>query len=96
MEMNINGPEDTKINIEEFDLNDNYRTMFREKCQTNLREYELKIHDDIDTFERETKDIVREKWEKLSVKPKSIYVRTVKLRITKILSRFSFPFSRPI
>lgn len=79
MEMNINGPEDTKINIEEFDLNEDYRTKFKEKCQTNLHEYELKMFDDINRFERETRYIVRGNWETLSVKPKSIYVSIVEL-----------------
>lgn len=75
MEANINGPEDAKIDIEEFDLNVDYRLMFREKCRTERHEYETKILGDINAFKTETANILKEHWESLFIKPKSIHVR---------------------
>lgn len=76
LEININGPDDTKINIEEFDLNIDYRLEFREKCKIERYEYELKILDDINKLKIETENIIKEYWESLFIKPKSIYVST--------------------
>lgn len=78
IEININGPKETKINIEEFDLNMEYRIQFREKCKTERREFEDQIFGDIKKFELETKDILKEHWESLFVVPKSIHVCMVK------------------
>ncbi|XP_026806697.1 cilia- and flagella-associated protein 43-like [Rhopalosiphum maidis] len=73
LETNVNGPEDIKINIEEFDLNVDYRLNFREKCKLERKEYEVKILSDINKFKMETENIIKEKWETLFIKPKSIY-----------------------
>lgn len=73
--MNVNGPENMKIDIEEFDLNVDYRVWFREKCALERRKYEEKIISDINHFKTETEDILKTHWESLFVKPKSIHVR---------------------
>ncbi|XP_060835448.1 cilia- and flagella-associated protein 43 isoform X2 [Rhopalosiphum padi] len=73
LETNVNGPEDIKIDIEEFDLNVDYRLNFREKCKLERKEYEVKILSDINKFKMETENIIKEKWETLFIKPKSIY-----------------------
>lgn len=78
--MNVNCPEETKINIEEFDLNIEYRIQFREKCKTERREFENHIFGEIEKFELETRDILKDHWESLFVKPKSIHVCMVKLK----------------
>jgi len=67
-----------KIDIEEFDLNVDYRLSFREKCKLERKEYEEKILSDINKFKLETESIIKEKWETLFIKPKSIYVCTQK------------------
>jgi len=67
-----------KIDIEEFDLNVDYRLRFREKCKLERKEYEEKILSDINKFKLETENIIKEKWETLFIKPKSIYVCTQK------------------
>jgi len=64
-----------KIDIEEFDLNVDYRLSFREKCKLERKEYEEKILSDINKFKMEAENIIKEKWETLFIKPKSIYVR---------------------
>jgi hypothetical protein len=74
LERNTNGPEDTKINIEEFDLNVDYRLWFREKCKVERDRYEEKILSDINNMKMETENILKEHWESLYVKPKSIHV----------------------
>lgn len=74
LERNTNGPEDTKINIEEFDLNVDYRLWFREKCQVERDRYEEKVLSDINNMKMETENILKEHWESLFVKPKSIHV----------------------
>lgn len=63
-----------KINIEEFDLNVDYRQTFREKCKIERHEYENKINNSINMFKMETEAILKEHWESIFVKPKSIYV----------------------
>eukprot|EP00102_Acyrthosiphon_pisum_P019141 XP_016656351.1 PREDICTED: cilia- and flagella-associated protein 43-like [Acyrthosiphon pisum] len=73
LETNVNGPDDMKIDIEEFDLNVDYRLSFREKCKLERKEYEEKILSDINKFKLETENIIKEKWETLFIKPKSIY-----------------------
>ena len=78
--MNINGPDDSKINIQEFDLNIEYRLMFREKCKTERQEYESKMLDDIKKFKIETQNTLKEHWDSLFVKPKSIYVWCIIVR----------------
>lgn len=75
LEKNINGPDDAKIDIEEFDLNVDYRLTFKEKCRTQRNEYETKILEDINAFKTETANILKEHWESLFIKPKSIHVR---------------------
>lgn len=74
LERNINGPEDTKLNIEEFDLNVDYRLWFREKCKIERHRYEEKVLGDINTFKTETENILKEHWESLFVRPRSIHV----------------------
>lgn len=73
--MNVNGPENTKIDIEEFDLNVDYRLWFKGNCALERRKYEEKIISDINSFKIETEDILKKHWESLFVKPKSIHVR---------------------
>lgn len=73
--MNVNGPEDTRINIEEFDLNVDYRQEYREKCKIERQNYEVIILNDISKFKTETEDIIKKHWEHLFVKPKALYVR---------------------
>lgn len=63
-----------KLSVEAFDLNDDYKQWYREKCALERREYEEKILGDIKMFKKETKDILKEHWENLVVKPKSIHV----------------------
>ncbi|VVC42480.1 WD40/YVTN repeat-like-containing domain,WD40-repeat-containing domain [Cinara cedri] len=70
---NVNGSEDTRINIEEFDLNVDYRQEFREKSKIKRQIYEEKILDDINKFKIETENIIKEHWEYLSVKPMAVY-----------------------
>lgn len=77
-EKNVNGPEDIKIDIDEFDLNVDYKLKFREKCKIERHEYKSKILGDINKFKMETEDILKEHWESLFVKPKSIYVCIIK------------------
>lgn len=72
--MNVNGPEDARISIEEFDLNVDYRLMFKEKSRVQRLEYEKKIRGDINAFKIETENILKEHWESLFTKPKSLYV----------------------
>jgi len=74
-----------KINIEEFDLNVDYRLSFREKCKLERKEYEEKVHSDINKFKMETENIIKEKWDTLFIKPKSIYVRMIYLNHKKQL-----------
>lgn len=74
LEYNINGPENTKVNIEEFNLNMDYRLEFKEKCKIERHEYESKIIIDINKLKMDTNNIIKEHWESLFVKPRSIYV----------------------
>lgn len=77
LETNVNGPEDTRIAVEEFDLNMDRRFWFEENCKNERREYEVKIRGDVDKFKTETENILKEHWESMYVKPKSIYVRRI-------------------
>lgn len=74
-----------KIDIEEFDLNVDYRLNFREKCKLERKKYEEKILNDINKFKKETENIIKEKWETLFIKPKSIYVRIMNRNYNKQL-----------
>lgn len=78
LETNLSGPDDRKIKIENFNLNDEYRLKFKEKSEIELQQYEMKILNDINRNELETKNILDEHWESLDVKPKSIYVSVIK------------------
>lgn len=82
----MNGPDDTKINVEEFDLNVDYRLWFREKCALERRDYEEKIISDMNNFKIETEDILKKHWTSLFVKPKSLHVRILRPRNETILS----------
>lgn len=79
-----------KINIKEFDLNVDYRQKFKEKCKIDRDAYERKIIDDINLFKMETKTILKEHWDSLFVKPKSIYVCTITYHIIYVLYNYSF------
>lgn len=74
LETNASGPDDVKIDIEEFDLNAESRAKFKETRKIERDEYEAKVVDDINRFRTETENIINEYWEPLFVKPKSIYV----------------------
>jgi len=63
-----------QTNIEEFDLNVDYTLSFRKKCMLERNKYEDKMLSDINNFKIETENIIKEKWETLFIKPKSIYV----------------------
>lgn len=63
-----------KLSVEAFYLNDEYKEWYREKCGLERREYEEKISGDIKKLKKETGDILKEHWENLVVKPKSIHV----------------------
>ncbi|VVC45646.1 Hypothetical protein CINCED_3A007876 [Cinara cedri] len=73
LDTNVNASEDTKINIVEFDLNVDYRQEFREKSEIERQIYKAKILGDISKFKIETKNILKEYWECLSVKPKAVH-----------------------
>lgn len=79
LDANVNGPEDQKINIEEFELNTDYRENFRKKCEIERQQYRAKIQNDMTEFMAQNKLILNEHWESMFVKPKSIYVRTIVL-----------------
>jgi len=66
-----------QINIEEFDLNVDYTQNFRTKCKLQRKEYEEKNISDILNFKKETENIIKEKWETIFIKPKSIHVRKI-------------------
>ncbi|XP_025190964.1 cilia- and flagella-associated protein 43-like [Melanaphis sacchari] len=72
-ETNINKPNCMQINIEEFDLNVDYTLSFKKKCKIERKKYEEKNLGDISNFKIETENIIKEKWETLFIKPKSIY-----------------------
>jgi len=63
-----------QINIEEFDLYVDYTLNFRKNCKLERTNYEEKNLSDISNFKIETEKIIKEKWETLLIKPKSIYV----------------------
>lgn len=48
--------------------------MFREQCRIQRLEYEAKIHWEINEFKLETENILKEHWECLLTKSKSIHV----------------------
>lgn len=77
MEANLNGSEDIRINIGEFDLNVDYRQKLREKYKIERQNYEAKILGDISKFKIETENILKEHWDYFFIKPKTIYVRIV-------------------
>lgn len=74
LEINENQPEGQKIDIEEFDLNTDYRQKFKKNSEIKRQQYEANILRDINMFEMETKDILKKNWTTLLIKPKSIYV----------------------
>lgn len=78
LEKNINGPDDNKIKIEDFNLNDDYTLQLKKKSEIERRQYEMKILNDINRNELETKNILDKHWESLHIKPKSIYVCLIK------------------
>lgn len=78
LEKNTKGPEDQKISIEEFDLNVEHRMLFRKKSKTERFEYEAQILNEIKNLNAETRVILKEHWDSLFVKPKSINVCFVK------------------
>lgn len=78
LEINENGPEDFKINLDEFDLNIENSLQLRENRKIERQVQHAKILSDINKFKIKTKDIVKEHWESLFIKPKSIYVRRIK------------------
>lgn len=48
--------------------------MFREQCRIQRHEYEAKILWEINEFKLKTENILKEHWECLLTKPKSIHV----------------------
>lgn len=77
LEINENGSEEFRINTEEFDLNIDHLIQFRENRRIERQVYEAKILSDINTFKIKTKNIIKEHWESLFIKPRSIFVRVI-------------------
>lgn len=78
LEINENGPEDFKINLNEFDLNIENSLQLRQNRKIERQAYEANVLSDINMFEMKTKDIIKKYWESLFIKPKSIYVYRIK------------------
>ncbi|XP_050433883.1 cilia- and flagella-associated protein 43 [Adelges cooleyi] len=72
LENNINGPEDEKLTIEEFDLNEEYRKMFLEQSVIEREKYQINVLDDIVQFKTERDAILEQFWDSFVVKPRSI------------------------
>lgn len=79
----MNGPEDQRLSIEEFDLNVEHRMLFRKKSKNERLGYEAKIVNDIKKMNMETNAIIEEHWESSFVKPKSIHVCVDKIIMNK-------------
>jgi len=78
LDVNENAPEDWRLDLEELDLNVAYRQKFREQSKTERQQYRVKVVRDMAEFEVQKNAIIKEHWECLFVKPKSIHVSAIK------------------
>lgn len=77
---NQNGPEDERLIKEEFYLDDDdYNLWFIEKNAVGRDEHIAKIIHDTNNCKLKTENIIKEHWDPLIVKPKSVYVCKVLL-----------------
>ncbi|XP_050530954.1 cilia- and flagella-associated protein 43 isoform X2 [Daktulosphaira vitifoliae] len=71
-EKNLTGPENEKLHIDEFDLDEDYRKIYREKCEIERKEYQTNILNILVNLKSETDTILKKNWDSLSTKPKSL------------------------
>jgi hypothetical protein len=76
-EENQNGPEDERLDKEEFYIDDDeYRLWFDQNYGVERDEYEARMISDTNICKMKKENIIKEHWDPLIAKPKSIHVCT--------------------